>query len=154
MVLQLFLGASLTALGSVSFRNGTPITILGAANTIIAGLLALLHNSGLPDRHKHNMFEFERLEDHIKELLESGLIPAHQTLDQAIAGCFHMYQEAKATVADNMPISYTSRHGNKQNGQSGGGRQSVIVVPSIQTPAARLSGVAPSNGAKPQDQHA
>ncbi|KAI9171101.1 hypothetical protein HJFPF1_00581 [Paramyrothecium foliicola] len=132
MVMQLFLGAALTALGSVSWRDGTPITILGAANTIIAGLLALLHNSGLPDRHKNNMFEFERLQDHIKELLESGLIPAHQTLDQALAGCFHAYQDAKATVAENMPLSYNSRR--PPQPRPLGGRQSAIMSSS------RLSG--------------
>ncbi|KFA67662.1 hypothetical protein S40285_00901 [Stachybotrys chlorohalonatus IBT 40285] len=110
MILQLFVGAALTALGSLSLRQGTPITILGAGNTIIAGLLALVHNSGLPDRHKFNMLEFELLQDNIKELLESRMVPADQTIDQVLARCFHQYQESKTTVTANMPASYTSRN--------------------------------------------
>ncbi|KAG0645052.1 hypothetical protein D0Z07_9097 [Hyphodiscus hymeniophilus] len=47
IVLQLLLGASLTALGSTSAKHGLSIVILAAANTVNAGVVALLHNSGL-----------------------------------------------------------------------------------------------------------
>jgi len=47
IVLQLILGAALTALGSISIKHGLAITILAAANTVNAGVVALLHNSGL-----------------------------------------------------------------------------------------------------------
>lgn len=109
LIVQLFIGASLTALGPFSFRNGAPITVLGAANTIIAGLLALLHNSGLPDRFRHDMLEFERVEDHVREILEGRLAPVDQDLDQILFECFDMFSEAKATVADNLPATYNSR---------------------------------------------
>lgn len=52
LVLQLVLGALLTALGSRADGKGVLITVLAAANTIVAGLLALMHNSGLPDRYQ------------------------------------------------------------------------------------------------------
>ncbi|RFU74833.1 c6 transcription factor [Trichoderma arundinaceum] len=109
MLLQLFIGATLTALGSMSFKQGTPITILGAANTVIAGLLAFLQNSGLPDRYRYDKSEFEALEDHIKEILDSGIAPADQATDQILAECFDLYQDAKSTVSANLPANYMSR---------------------------------------------
>lgn len=39
------------------------ITILGAANTVIAGVLALIKGQGLPDRLYHDRAEFRRLQD-------------------------------------------------------------------------------------------
>jgi hypothetical protein len=47
IVLQLLLGATLTALGSISAKHGLAIVILAASNTVNAGVMALLHNSGL-----------------------------------------------------------------------------------------------------------
>ncbi|KAF7560603.1 hypothetical protein G7046_g3542 [Stylonectria norvegica] len=110
MILQLFLGAALTSLGSLSPINGTPITILGAANTIIAGLLALLHNSGLPDRYRYDMAEFDKVEDHIKEILETGIVPADNAIDQTLAECFDLFHNAKVTVGANLPVTYNSSH--------------------------------------------
>lgn len=109
MIVQLLIGASLTALGSQSPRDGTPITILGATNTIVAGLLALLHNSGLPDRYRYNMVEFAKLEDHIRQLLDTGLAPVDQKIDQILSHCFDQLQDAKATVQANMPVTYNSK---------------------------------------------
>ncbi|KAH7145718.1 hypothetical protein B0J13DRAFT_622436 [Dactylonectria estremocensis] len=111
MIMQLFLGASLTGLGSFSLEHGTPITVLGAANTIIAGLLAYLHNSGLPDRYGYDMAEFGQVEDHIREVLDSAMVPANHTIDQALAECFDLYQHAKATVLANKPVTYTTSRG-------------------------------------------
>ncbi|KAL6698323.1 hypothetical protein J3F84DRAFT_268490 [Trichoderma pleuroticola] len=120
MLLQLFIGATLTALGSMSFSQGTPITILGAANTVIAGLLAFLQNSGLPDRYRYDKSEFEALEDHIKEILDSGIAPADQTADQILAECFDLYQDAKATVSANLPANYMPRNAQQAGQRSGG----------------------------------
>ncbi|KAM0258093.1 hypothetical protein ACHAQJ_003998 [Trichoderma viride] len=124
MLLQLFIGATLTSLGSMSFKQGTPITILGAANTIIAGLLAFLQNSGLPDRYRYDKSEFEALEDHIKEILDSGIAPADQTTDQILAECFDLYQDAKATVSANLPANYTTRIAQQASQRSGALTQS------------------------------
>lgn len=68
MVLQIVVGAGLTALGSLDARLGasTPITVLAAVNTIGAGLLALLHNSGLPDRYRLDKAEFAMVESFLK----------------------------------------------------------------------------------------
>jgi hypothetical protein len=63
MISQIILGAILTSLGSLSNSPGTPITILAALNTVDAGLLALMHNSGIPERYRFNRVEFSKVED-------------------------------------------------------------------------------------------
>ncbi|KAK5998593.1 hypothetical protein PT974_00974 [Cladobotryum mycophilum] len=117
MFLQLLIGATLTAIGSMSLKDGIPITVLGAANTVIAGLLAFLQNSGLPDRYRYDKAEFEAIEDHIKELLDSGIAPVDQATDQILAECFDLFQYAKVTVASNLPANYTSRLGHPATSQ-------------------------------------
>ncbi|PNY27860.1 Uncharacterized protein TCAP_02210 [Tolypocladium capitatum] len=126
MVLQLLIGATLTSLGARSMTDGTPITALGAANTVIAGFIALMHNSGLPDRYRHDMVQFEELEDHIKELLDCGIAPVDQTTDQMLAMCFDTFRQAKATVNANMPAAYKSR-----NALQAGKQATTIVVPAL-----------------------
>ena len=123
MILQLLLGATLTALGSFADWDGTPITVLGALNTIIAGILALIHNSGIPDRYRYDMAEFEEVEDHIKQMLETGIVPADKAIDQALAECYDLYHNAKATVAANMPVTYNSSQALQA------GRRSIAMMP-------------------------
>ncbi|KHN98056.1 uncharacterized protein MAM_03817 [Metarhizium album ARSEF 1941] len=109
MIAQLLIGASMTALGAMSPNSRTLITVLGAINTVVAGFLAILHNSGLPDRYRNDMAEFEEIEDDIKEVLNSGVAPADQTADQILGGFFDSFREAKSTVAVNMPANYASK---------------------------------------------
>ncbi|KAF4587364.1 C6 transcription factor [Ophiocordyceps camponoti-floridani] len=141
MVGQLLIGAAVTSLGSFAKRSGVPITILGALNTVMAGLLALLHNSGLPDRYRYDMAQFEELEDRIKEILESGIAPIDQTTDQVLAECFDLFRMAKATVNANMPATYNSR----QTLQTGtGGTEPTAPRPSADPTVPRMSAAAPS----------
>ncbi|KAG6092833.1 hypothetical protein E4U30_004883 [Claviceps sp. LM220 group G6] len=106
---EILFGAALTALGSMSLADGKPITILGAANTVIAGLLALFHNSGIPDRYWNDMAEFEDIEDHIKEILDSGIVPAGQSAPQVLAECFDYFRDAKTTIVVNLPANYNKQ---------------------------------------------
>ena len=66
MVLQVMVGAILTALGSLPMREATPITALAAINTLGAGLIGLMHNSGLPDRYRMDKAQCAEVEDYIK----------------------------------------------------------------------------------------
>jgi hypothetical protein len=58
MIAQIALGATLTALGSIGLPSSIAVTTIGAVNTCVAGLLALMHNSGLPDRYRSNSNEY------------------------------------------------------------------------------------------------
>jgi len=75
LILQIAVGASLTALGSSGLAShifaekdprDAPITILAAVSTVVAGLLALMHNSGLPERYRKDMNEFDRIKNHVR----------------------------------------------------------------------------------------
>ncbi|KAH8900038.1 hypothetical protein GQ53DRAFT_741014 [Thozetella sp. PMI_491] len=108
MIVQIVIGAVLTALGSLHSNDSIPIMILAAINTIDAGLLALMHNSGLPDRYRMNKVEFSRVQDFLKEILDTGIVESGQTVDQVLAECFERFQEAKTTVLHNMPDYYAA----------------------------------------------
>lgn len=49
-IVQLAIGATITALGPLANKHMLAITILGALNTVIAGILALMKGRGLPQR--------------------------------------------------------------------------------------------------------
>ncbi|RGP77519.1 c6 transcription factor [Fusarium longipes] len=106
LIFQLIIGAALTALGPMSLERGTPITILGASNTVLAGLLALFTRSGLPDRYRYDKAEFERVEDHVREILVTGLVSADKSVNEALAECYDLFQQAKTTVEVNVPTAY------------------------------------------------
>lgn len=110
MLLQLFISAALTGIGSMDFDNGTPITVMAASNTIIAGVLAMLHNSGLPDRYRYNQSEFDEVEDFLKMLLRTGVVEESMTVDQALIECFHAYHDARSTTSRNDPAFYLRGH--------------------------------------------
>ncbi|KAF7539138.1 hypothetical protein G7Z17_g12473 [Cylindrodendrum hubeiense] len=66
---------------------------------------------GLPDRYGYDMAEFGQVEDHIREILDTAMVPANHTIDQALAECFDIYQHAKRTVLANKPVTYTTSRG-------------------------------------------
>ncbi|KAH7360297.1 hypothetical protein BKA65DRAFT_182119 [Rhexocercosporidium sp. MPI-PUGE-AT-0058] len=108
LILQLLLGAALTALGSTDAGTNVRITLLAAANTVLAGLLALMHNSGLPERYKNDWTEFDEVEMFMKELVETGIVQSGWSRDQTIEHCYALYRRAKGTVTRNKPTSYTT----------------------------------------------
>lgn len=108
LILQLVLGAVLTGISSSAASNSLLLTILAAANTIIAGLLALMHNSGLPDRFKKDWNEFDYVEMYLCELMRSGVVKNGMSRDQVIEFCYCLFKKAKGTVARNKPAAYSS----------------------------------------------
>ncbi|KAF7910958.1 uncharacterized protein EAF01_002466 [Botrytis porri] len=118
LILQLLFGAVLTALGSSSAaKHGLAITILAAANTVNAGLIALLNNTGIPDRFLYDWNEFEDVEMFVRELIETGLVDTDKTKEQVVAGCFVRFQTAKMTVRKNKPASYNATAKESQKGR-------------------------------------
>ncbi|KAI0599380.1 hypothetical protein F4775DRAFT_600186 [Biscogniauxia sp. FL1348] len=106
MLSQLALGATLTALGSLPKGDGPMITIIAAISTCVSGVLALIHNSGLPYRYRSDRNEFYKLEEHLKSIIDTGLVPADQNIHEVLADCFDMFRSARQTVQDNIPASY------------------------------------------------
>lgn len=65
--IQIIVAAVLTALGPNAANYEVPITVLGAVNTVIAGVLALLKGSGVIERLSKDEVEFAKLKDWIEE---------------------------------------------------------------------------------------
>lgn len=75
--LQIVLAAILTALGPNAKNYEIEITVLGAVNTVTAGVLAVLKGSGMIERLAKDEVEFKKLQDWIEEtesLLSVGVI--------------------------------------------------------------------------------
>lgn len=75
--LQIVLAAVLTALGPKARDYEVVITVLGAVNTVVAGVLAVLKGSGMVERLARDEVEFRKLQDWIEEteaLLSVGVV--------------------------------------------------------------------------------
>ena len=79
---------------------------MAAINTGIAGVLAMLHNSGIPDRFRNDRNEFQRLEEHIRSIVDTGLIRADEDVHEALGTCFERFRAARQSVENNVPSLY------------------------------------------------
>ena len=123
--LQIVLAGALTALGA---GNGprSAVTVFGAMNTIIAGFLAFLKGSGLPNRLKYYHNEWAKVREYIEQR-ERDFARGHlddATLREEIIIIKKMYENVRKDVEANQPDSYISM---SQAGRS----QSVEPLPSL-----------------------
>ena len=108
-VAQVMIGAAITALGPTGGEHMLAITILGAFNTSIAGILALLKGRGFPQRLRRNMVELEKILDFIQErgvLLRYGDSEVLHDGDALIQEVFQRYTTAKQIIESNEPDTY------------------------------------------------
>lgn len=107
---QVMIGAALTALGPTAGRHAVLITVLGAVNTVLAGLLALVKGQGLPERLKKDEAEFRKLRDWIEEtdsLLAVGVLGrSRKEVGYLVELAFKKYNAVKASEENNRPDSY------------------------------------------------
>lgn len=107
---QIVIGATLTALGPNARLYTVPITVLGALNTVIAGVLALLKGQGLPERlHKDGMV-YQRLQEWVEEteaLLVTGIIGRdNRDIGVLVESAFKKFNSAKLSEENNRPDNY------------------------------------------------
>ncbi|KAH8891279.1 hypothetical protein GQ53DRAFT_649144, partial [Thozetella sp. PMI_491] len=109
-IVQVILGAALTALGTTAANYPTAITLLGAFNTIIAALLALIKGQSLPERFRKDEMEFRKVRDFIEEteaLMLAGVVGKNEQDAGRLAEiCFKMYNSAKLSEENNRPGTY------------------------------------------------
>lgn len=107
---QVVIGAALTALGSTAARHERVITILGAFNTVLAGVLALIKGSGQPQKLGKDRIGYRRLQDWIEEteaLLAVGVIGRNRRdVGLLVESAFKRYNAAKASEENNDPDFY------------------------------------------------
>lgn len=93
--LQIVLAAVLTALGPNAKNYEIAITILGAVNTVTAGVLAVLKGSGAIERLSKDEIEFKKLQDWIEEtesMLSVGILgKSRKEVGMLVEVTFHKY---------------------------------------------------------------
>ncbi|OQE73366.1 hypothetical protein PENNAL_c0088G08972 [Penicillium nalgiovense] len=109
-ITQVIIGAAITALGPSGGEHMLAITILGALNTSIAGLLALLKGRGLPERLRRNMIEIARVSDLIQEratLLRYGNNHVSNSgISLLLQEVFQAYTSAQQIIERNQTDTY------------------------------------------------
>ncbi|KAI1467650.1 uncharacterized protein F4812DRAFT_403979 [Daldinia caldariorum] len=110
---QIVIGAALTAMGPNSGRYETVVTVCGAVNTVLAGILALIKGSGQPQRLEKDRVGFRRLQDWIEEteaLLAVGVIGRNRKeVGLLVESAFKRYNAAKTSVENNSPDFYVNQ---------------------------------------------
>ena len=96
---QIIIGAALTAFGPNAGSYSLTITLLGAFNTVIAGVLALIKGHGLPERMHKDAVEYGKLQDWIEEteaLLAVGVIGRdRREVGLLVESAFKKYNQAR-----------------------------------------------------------
>lgn len=118
---QVVIGAALTALGPDAARYTVHITVLGAVNTVIAGVLALMKGQGLPERLHKDEMEFRRLQEWIEEteaLLVTGVIGRdRRDVGVLVESAFRKFNSAKMSAENNRPDNYVPDPGSQAHGR-------------------------------------
>jgi hypothetical protein len=131
--LQIIIGAALTAIGAAAARFATVITVLGALNTVLAGVLALIKGSGQPQKLGKDRIGYRRLQDWIEEteaLLAVGVIGRNRReVGLLVESAFKRYNAAKASEENNDPEFYVYNPqepiGNRPSDDGGHGQEPV-----------------------------
>ena len=125
-LLQIVVAAALTALGAANGPH-LAVTVLGAVNTIIAGILTYLKGQGLPNRLRQYQSELRKVREYIEERERDFSRPDCQlNLDHEIAIIYRMYEAVRQNQEDNFPDTY-------HNFTTGNGTKPA-ATPGAQTP--------------------
>ncbi|KAF9873791.1 hypothetical protein CkaCkLH20_08901 [Colletotrichum karsti] len=119
---QLVTGAVVTAMGPSAGTHRLGITVLGAANTVIAGVLTFMKSRGIPEKMRRNEVEFRRLQDWIEEtdaLLMLGVIgDTRDEVGELVAGAYRRWNLANERGEDVRPEEYSREE--QENGKKKG----------------------------------
>ncbi|KAJ5588540.1 hypothetical protein N7537_011218 [Penicillium hordei] len=111
-ITQVIVGAAITALGPTGGEHTLAITVLGALNTSIAGLLALLKGRGLPERLRKNMMEIAKVSDLIQERATLLRYGNNHVSDSGISlllqEAFQAYTSAQQIIERNQTDTYAN----------------------------------------------
>jgi hypothetical protein len=134
LIAQIIIGAALTALGPNAELYTKVITVLGATNTVLAGLIALMKGQGLPERFRKDQVEFRKIQDWLEEteaLLAVGIIGRdRREVGLLVEVAFKKYNAAKASAENNRPESYVRQRedDDDDDNRSGGSGNNVVRI--------------------------
>jgi hypothetical protein len=108
MGVQLVLSAAITAL-SAGKGSYSALTAFGAMNTIVAGFLASLKGSGLPNRYKYYQTEWSKVREHIEQReREFSLGRKEMLVERELEIVQSMYDCVKGEIEANRPDNFVS----------------------------------------------
>ncbi|RDW79117.1 uncharacterized protein DSM5745_05969 [Aspergillus mulundensis] len=124
-ILQLIIGATITGLGPISDNHSVAVTVLGAVNTVIAGVLALMKGRGLPQRLRKDLAEIRKVLSYIDEVDVDLRYGEGQRADgdgngdvtALIKEAFARYQVMQEVIDMNQPDSYVNAPQLERSGQ-------------------------------------
>ena len=100
---QIIVAASLTALGAADASHSA-ITVFGAINTVIAGLLTFLKGSGLPNRLKYYHTEWKQIREIIEQRERDFSRPGCELDVHGVVGMIEtMYEEVRKDLEASTP---------------------------------------------------
>ena len=104
--MQLTLGAALTALGAANGSHHA-ITGLGAANTVIAGLLSFTKGQGFANRLRQYQDALRKVRETIEQRERDFAQPnCKLSLDEEVRNMVHLYLAARQNKEANDPNAY------------------------------------------------
>jgi hypothetical protein len=139
--LQIIVAAALTAMGAAGASHSA-VTVFGAINTVIAGLLTFLKGSGLPNRLKYYQAEWKRIREFIEQRERDFSRPGCDLDVYAVVDIVEkMYDDVKADLEATVPDRFAGiRGGHKAlqgaNGVSdtnGGIKPAPGALPRVET---------------------
>ncbi|KAG0651207.1 hypothetical protein D0Z07_2103 [Hyphodiscus hymeniophilus] len=101
--LQIVVAAALTAMGAAG-ASRSAVTVFGAINTVIAGVLTFLKGSGLPNRFKYYQTEWKRVREFIEQRERDFSRPGCDLDLYGIVGIIEqMYEDVKIDLEASQP---------------------------------------------------
>jgi hypothetical protein len=114
--LQIIVAAALTAMGAAG-ASRSAVTVFGAINTVIAGVLTFLKGSGLPNRLKYYQAEWKRVREFIEQRERDFGQPGCDLDLYAVVGMVeNMYEEVKIDLEASTPDRFAG-FGSARKGQ-------------------------------------
>lgn len=108
LLLQIIVAAALTSLGASSGSH-VVITILGAINTVIAGIMTYLKGQGLPTRLLEYANGLRKVREYIEEQeRQFTRSDCKLDLDKEVNTIIAMYEAVRQNAEDNYPNSWKS----------------------------------------------
>ena len=108
LLLQIVLAAALTALGA-SKSSHVAVTVLGAVNTTIAGMLSFTKGQNLPNRLRQYQNALRKVREYIEQREREFSQPdCELDLKEEISIIVRLYQAARQNDEDNDPNAYTT----------------------------------------------
>lgn len=106
LLLQIVFASALTALGASGSSHVT-ITVFGALNTVIAGLLSFTKGQGLPNRLRQYQNTLRKVREYIEQReREFGQLDCTRDLQGEIKAIVAMYNSARENDENNDPSVY------------------------------------------------